>query len=190
MPWLNGLKTVYNDFVGTREVFDFNPLMRSFPPSLLAFLPLCPFFFWECLCDPPLLSAQIRFQVPWGSSLALPHGSERAPRSQTDPGYLQLPPCFYCVPLSGSSAEAMLQPDKKPSSCFGAAIAPRGDACCGGGWSSQGRAASAGTLTAFCALCWGLPLLLASAIPSVRLNYPSRRSEMSFGVHPENFALM
>lgn len=35
-----------------------------------------------------------------------------------------------------------------------------------------------------CPSCWH------RLLPSVRLNYPSRRSEMSFGVHPENFALM
>lgn len=51
----------------------------------------------------------MRFQVPWGSSLALPYGSERPLHSQKDPGDLWLPPCFYCVPLAGSSAEAMLR---------------------------------------------------------------------------------
>lgn len=63
----------------------FNPKHDSL--SALAFLALHP-----SVCV--WLSAHVWFQVPQGSSLSLPNGSERALQSQKDPEDLQLPPCF------------------------------------------------------------------------------------------------
>lgn len=91
-----------NDFVGRKESF----FIVVFFSILKCDSPLRPFV---CVRALVWLSAQMRFQVPWGSSLALPYGSERPPRSQKDPGDLWLPPCFYCMPLAGSFSEAMLR---------------------------------------------------------------------------------
>lgn len=47
-----------------------------------------------CGCALVWLSAHVWLQVPRGSSLSLPNGSERALQSLKDPEDLQLPPCF------------------------------------------------------------------------------------------------
>lgn len=131
-----------------------------------------------CVCVLVWLSAQTRFQVPWGSSLALPYGSDRAPHSQKDPGDLQLPPCFYCVPLAGSSAEAMLCQIRDFSPLLEQLLYLGGIPAAGGVGEDAGRlgrAALAGMLTAFRTLYWDPPFLLGattgkgSVLPSTLL---------------------
>jgi len=113
------------------------------------------------VCVLAWVSAQTRFQVPWGSSLALPYGSERAPHSQKDPGNLQLPPCFYCAPLAGSAAEAMLRQIRDLFSCFRAAVVPRGYSCCPG-LAGRTLASPAEQLQPG---CWQLPIPSAEVSP-------------------------
>lgn len=61
--------------------------------------------------------------------------------------------------------------DKKPSSCFGAATAPRGDACCWRLWGRMPASQAEQLQPGRSQLSWSLPLLLG-ATKGWHLKYP------------------